>query len=382
MPAKYLKEHRPDIVERWNGFRNGAFTPEIANITGKEVVWWICPEGHEEEYGISRMVVNDGNLCSVCKDLHSGNLSARRLKKLQETLALKEPYRPGIVSKETWEYIYCPNASESIAVMNPYVAERWHPTLNGPRTPENHSALAHTWVWLVCDNGHEKLFELNGNKQTLDDCVGCQKSVMALSPELVKESWDFEKNTVSPWNLSNANKDVPVWWKCSEGHSHQSTVTRRRLVKNFCQKCFTNREDNLIVSDPHIAAQWHPVKNGESKPEDFTRGSEVKVWWMCQDCQHEWQANIKNRTINGTRCAQCFKSKPGGLSSKHPDVYANLDIEETHKKGVNHRQLGHTSISVVAWKCSVNPEHIWEMSVAKLLQSKVLCPECNTRIKM
>ena len=32
---------------------------------------------------------------------------------------------------------------------------------------------------------------------------------------------------------------------------------------------------------PHLVKEWHPTKNGEFNPKDFTHGSHTKVWWKC-----------------------------------------------------------------------------------------------------
>ena len=34
----------------------------------------------------------------------------------------------------------------------------------------------------------------------------------------------------------------------------------------------------LLSSYPHLVKEWHPTKNGELTPNDFTHGSGKKVW--------------------------------------------------------------------------------------------------------
>ena len=36
-----------------------------------------------------------------------------------------------------------------------------------------------------------------------------------------------------------------------------------------------------LTSYPHLVKEWHPTKNGELTPNDFTYGSNKKVWWRC-----------------------------------------------------------------------------------------------------
>ena len=61
---------------------------------------------------------------------------------------------------------------------------------------------------------------------------------------------------------------------------------------------------------PDIAKQWHPTKNGDLRPENFTKRSGKKVWWKCpKGDDHEWDATINNRT-NGQGCPLCIGRKP------------------------------------------------------------------------
>jgi hypothetical protein len=46
---------------------------------------------------------------------------------------------------------------------------------------------------------------------------------------------------------------------------------------------------------PELLSEWHPTKNGDLKPEEFTYGSGKKVWWMCQK-RHSYDATINKKT--------------------------------------------------------------------------------------
>ena len=32
---------------------------------------------------------------------------------------------------------------------------------------------------------------------------------------------------------------------------------------------------------PELVKEWHPTKNGDWQPQDFTHKSGKKVWWKC-----------------------------------------------------------------------------------------------------
>ena len=50
-----------------------------------------------------------------------------------------------------------------------------------------------------------------------------------------------------------------------------------------------------LSSYPHLVKEWHPTKNGELTPNDFTHGSGKKVWWRCP-IGHSYYSRINART--------------------------------------------------------------------------------------
>lgn len=87
---------------------------------------------------------------------------------------------------------------------------------------------------------------------------------------------------------------------------------------------------SIVETHPDIASQWHPTKNDDLKPEQFTFGSDKKVWWLCPNkcsygCLHEWETAIKTRCRNGCGCVYCsnpVKKKCEHMSIKytHPEI--------------------------------------------------------------
>ena len=77
------------------------------------------------------------------------------------------------------------------------------------------------------------------------------------------------------------------------------------------------------VSDiPALAEEWHDTKNLGKLPEDFTSGSNKKVWWKCSK-GHEWQTQIYLRAKRGTNCPYCSGQLPSeehNLLVKYPDI--------------------------------------------------------------
>ena len=106
-------------------------------------------------------------------------------------------------------------------------------------------------------------------------------------------------------------------------HSCDDIVDEDEYFDEFheCMDCYEKYKDRLDHTHPEIAKQFHPTLNGNKKPRDFTYGSHVEIWWICDKnpcghgCQHIWKVKICDRTSRkGTSCpyAGCCKS-----SKKH-----------------------------------------------------------------
>ena len=84
------------------------------------------------------------------------------------------------------------------------------------------------------------------------------------------------------------------------------------------------KKNNFKILRPETAKEWHPTKNGELKPENFSYGSNKKVWWKCQK-GHEWQAVVTNRSSGGAGCPYCanrLACPDNDLKHNFPDVAA------------------------------------------------------------
>jgi hypothetical protein len=54
---------------------------------------------------------------------------------------------------------------------------------------------------------------------------------------------------------------------------------------------------------PRVAKEWHPTKNRNLTPEEVTKSSNKKVWWLCLK-GHQWKTSVNSRS-RGTNCPHC-----------------------------------------------------------------------------
>lgn len=63
---------------------------------------------------------------------------------------------------------------------------------------------------------------------------------------------------------------------------------------------------SLAKAAPHVAAQWNYKMNCGWAPEDFSRGSGINAWWVCdQGPDHIWRQRICVRVTNDRGCPYC-----------------------------------------------------------------------------
>ena len=104
--------------------------------------------------------------------------------------------------------------------------------------------------------------------------------------ELVKEWHPTKNGDLTPKDVTHGSSKK-IWWLCSKGHSHYSTVSNR-TSKNAtgCPECSGNKvgkDNNLLALFPKIAKEWHSTKNGNLTPKQVTSKTNRKVWWLCEN---------------------------------------------------------------------------------------------------
>ena len=224
----------------------------------------------------------------------------------------------------------------SVSTLYPYVASEWHPTLNGERTPEN-------------------------------TCAGSTKRVWWLCPRTCPEG------CVHEWEAFVMNR-------CKGGYGCPFCS---RLKKRVCI------HTSIVTTHPAVASQWHPTKNGDLRPENFSYGSEKQVWWLCprtcaEGCAHEWKADISKRIIRGedAGCPFCATNHKqvcyhSSLAYLRPDIAEEWDYDKNGE--LKPEMVSSSSGKNVWWKCCTPCEHgcahEWR---ARIIDRKITgCPYCK-----
>jgi hypothetical protein len=131
-----------------------------------------------------------------------------------------------------------------------------------------------------------------------------------------------------------------------------------------------------VAEIPHLAAEWHPAKNGNLNPNDLPPGSDKKVWWRCsKGPDHEWQAPVYNRTGNKSGCPYCAGKKvsvTNSLAHQYPAVAKQWHPKKNGK--VTPDQVTKGSSKHYWWNCPKVVDHEWKASVFHRTSGGQGCP--------
>ena len=268
----------PHTLDEWDYEKNAPVTPYMVTKGSEKPFWWKCSKGHEIESRVKDRVRHGCPYCSNNKVLTGFN---------------------------------------DLSTTHPHLAREWIVERNNMIKPTEIIGGKQI-VWWRCSKGHEWQASIDSRKQGNGCPVCAGKQVLAgyndlatINPDLASE-WNYEKNNgLLPSDVvPGSNKKA--WWKCHKhGHEWEAVINSRVQGKGcpYCanQKVWTGFND-LASKNPMLADEWHPTKNDRLLPTDVTISSGKKVWWLCRECAHEWEAVIGSRS-KGAGCPECAKQK-------------------------------------------------------------------------
>lgn len=192
------------------------------------------------------------------------------------------------------------------------------------------------WKCSKCNS----IFNQKIRKRTCDK-VGCpycsSKKVNSLNslesnyPELSKQLLNPNPSTVSCYSSK-----ISIWkcFKCNEVFNSRiyRVVNSYKDGKTGCPFCTgkqVNSKNNLLAKHPEICNEWDYIKNIK-RPEEYTAGSgsRYKVWWLCANKGHSWQASINTRVGKNSGCPYCCHK----ISKVEIDWLNYLKIDEKYRQ--------------------------------------------------
>ena len=148
-------------------------------------------------------------------------------------------------------------------------------------------------------------------------------------PILVKEWHPTKNGSMTPKKFTHGSNKV-VWWKCGNGHEWKTSINHRagRGTRGtncpYCSGRKASKENNLKILFPKISKEWDIEKNNELIPENFTAGSQEKIWWKCS-FNHSWytQINVRTKGHNCPICGNQTSKKEIRLFTEIQSIFSN-----------------------------------------------------------
>lgn len=355
-----ITEKAPQIAKLWHPVLNGVILASEVPSGRKTNYWWQCSLGHEWQARPADMCrYPDSSPCPFC--------IGRRV-----LLGFND-----------------------LASQSPDSAEEWHPTLNGELTPKEVTSGSNKTVWWLGKCGHEWQDIICEKTRKKKSCKICSNSQILIGfndldsqyPEIAR-LWHPTKNVLSTQDVLPGTK-VYYWWLGKCGHEWETSPCRMTDLDkgaSGCPYCCGKKVligfNDLQSTFPDIAIDWHPTKNGDTTPFDYTYGSGKKVWWKDNKCGHEWNTAVAERTSRGLGCIYCSgRSILRGfndLATTHPRI-----TEEWHptKNGIYTPQtVTSKSLKLFWWKGNICG-HEWKSKISDRVKSNfdTACPYCSNR---
>ena len=268
----------------------------------------------------------------------------------------------------------------NLAIKYPELAKQWHNTKNGILTPRHVTTGSGKKVWWKCEKGHEWEATVGhrANGRGCPYCAGKRASVdnclQILKPSLAKEWHPTKNGDLTPSDVKIfSNKKV--WWLCEKGHEYEAVITGRTQGSGcpFCTGKRACSDNSLQTLNPELSEEWHPIKNGSLTPNDVTKGTHKKIWWICEK-GHEWETSIHNR-LKGTGCPYCSGRRAridNSLQTLNPEL--SKEWHPTKNGKLTPDDVTTFSNQKIWWQCKKG--HEWKTTVEKRPRGQG-CPFCS-----
>ncbi len=273
----------PEYVKYWNHEKNKGITPDMVSYSTNKKVWWKCSKGHEFMMipgAFTRKKATDTECCPYCsnKRIIVGENDLFTLEPwikdywdfdknpvgFENQISIGSPRNVWVKCKNGHSFSvslvnylkkkgdYCPYCwgrypifgETDLATTHPNLVKEWNYEKNGDFTPQMTTKGSDKKVWWKCSKGHEWQATISSRSNTNCGCPYCshQKTIVgetdlaSTNPELIKE-WNYEKNANIDLKMVMRGSKKRVWWKCSNGHEWQATISSRACNHTSCPIC-------------------------------------------------------------------------------------------------------------------------------------------------
>ena len=141
--------------------------------------------------------------------------------------------------------------------------------------------------------------------------------------DFLEKYWDYEKNTLNPWEIA-PNTHKKVWIKCQSEEINELNGLMKKEYHNSnymtcnaftsgyrCGYCGNNTNkihpyDSFGYHHFDKVLSWHP--DNEISPFRVGFGSKRKFKFICEKCDYIWSSNLNNISSGDNWCPKCNMS--------------------------------------------------------------------------
>lgn len=239
------------------------------------------------------------------------------------------------------------------------------------KSPKEYLPYSNKRVAWICEQGHRWEEKINNRTANGINCPYCNGSrpiprvndLGTLFPWLATQWNQAENGDIKPSDVfPNSNRMAS--WKCATGHEWKTKIYHR-TEGTGCPYCTGAKpipgETDLETLEPEIASQWHPTKNDNHQPSEFTRFSHFCAMWLCDE-GHEYSTPIYRRS-RGCGCSVCNGKSilPGinDLETRAPGLAKEWD--HVKNEGITPDRIALHDNRKYNWICSTCG-HSWKAS--------------------
>ena len=276
------------------------------------------------------------------------------------------------------------------------ILDRWDYELNNCK-PDNITYSANKKYYFKCPRELHKselksISNYTRGQEGSIECNQCnsfaQYNIDNLGEDFLEKYWDYEKNTVDPWEISKGNSTNKVWIKCQENEYHDSYDI---LCSSFVNgsRCGYCKGDRIIHPRDSFAQYlintygknaldlyWDYDKNTVD-PLLLREKSHKTVYIFCQEKDyHGSYPTVPSYFITGSRCPYCINHKIHplySLGTLYPEV---LKIW-SNKNNKSPYEYAPMSNQWVWWKCPEGKHEDYYRKISESQDAEFRCPECS-----
>ena len=275
---------------------------------------------------------------------------------------------------------------EKLPVDSPGVAAEWDYELNAPLLPDEFTGGSEQLVWWKCKRCGNRWRAKIYSRTEGRGCPVCAhdrlmqgvNDLATLAPAIASE-WDYFQNEPHLPSDFTCDSTRLIWWTCKRGHSWQARINHRTTRNQKCPYCCNNKVwpgyNDIPTTHPQLLDEWDFEGNAPLRPEQFTAGADVMIWWKCK-CGYHWRARIYTRKKHGCPCCagNVLVRGVNDLRTVNPAVADQWDPVKNGRRTPD--RVAANDNRKAWWRCDLG--HSWEAAIYSRNSGRG-CPYCGNR---